>query len=229
MHEIHRWKHITNNPVIIKVIPCCVDTELFNPSKINYEHQQILREKLGIEKNDFVLSYLGSIGTWYMLDEMLDFFALLKNKISNAKFLFITYDEHEKIIKTATKKNITKSDIIIRNANRNEVPIVVSISDFSIFFILPLYSKMSSSPTKQGEIMAMGIPVICNAGIGDTDDIVNKYDAGYIVHKFEYNQVLKSIIEKKEINKENIIKGAVEYFSLESGVQKYLEVYNRLF
>jgi len=40
---------------------------------------------------------------------------------------------------------------------------------------------------------------------------------------------LKSIIEKKEIRKENIIKGAVEYFSLESGVQKYLEVYNRLF
>jgi len=67
------------------------------------------------------------------------------------------------------------------------VPIVVSISDFSIFFILPLYSKMSSSPTKKGEIMSMGIPVICNTGIGDTDDIANKYDADYIVHKFEYN------------------------------------------
>jgi len=46
---------------------------------------------------------------------------------------------------------------------------------------------MSSSPTKKGEIMSMGIPVICNTGIGDTDDIANKYDADYIVHKFEYN------------------------------------------
>ena len=36
-----------------------------------------LKETLGISDDDFVISYLGSIGTWYMLPEMLDFFKKL--------------------------------------------------------------------------------------------------------------------------------------------------------
>jgi hypothetical protein len=50
----------------------------------------------------------------------------------------------------------------------------ISLFDTSIFFIRPTYSKKASSPTKQGEIMAMGIPLICNYGVGDTDEIVKK-------------------------------------------------------
>ena len=72
----------TNHP---KVIPCCTDENLFQSKNISDK-----REELGIKKDDFILSYVGSIGTWYMLDEMLDFFKVLNEKKPNAKFLFIT-------------------------------------------------------------------------------------------------------------------------------------------
>lgn len=52
-------------------------------------------------------------------------------------------------------------------AKRKDVPVLISLMVASVFFILPAYSKKASSPTKQGELMAMGIPVICNDNIGD--------------------------------------------------------------
>ena len=58
----------------IQVIPTCADLELFNPNTVTKAETQGLREKLGIHPDDFVLLYLGSLGTWYMLEEMLDFY-----------------------------------------------------------------------------------------------------------------------------------------------------------
>ena len=68
----------------IKVIPCCTDESLFKTKNI-----QNIRAELGFKKEDFIISYVGSIGTWYMLDEMLDFFNYLQIK-QRHKFFFIT-------------------------------------------------------------------------------------------------------------------------------------------
>ena len=67
----------------IHVIPCCVDTALF--IKQNEKIEQTKKE-LGLNSNDFVLCYLGSVGTWYELGYMFQFFNLLSKKINNANF-----------------------------------------------------------------------------------------------------------------------------------------------
>ena len=77
--EIESWKLPNQSP--IKVIPCCTDENLFQTKNIINK-----REELGIKKNDFILSYVGSIGTWYMLDEMLDFFKVLNEKSQMQNF-----------------------------------------------------------------------------------------------------------------------------------------------
>jgi glycosyltransferase involved in cell wall biosynthesis len=226
-HEMLQWNGISPRSEKIVVIPCCVDTALFNPAKINIRQQSTIRTELGINEADFVLSYLGSIGTWYMLDEMLDFFSVLKKQQPSAKFLFITQDENVRIRTTAAKKKIADTDIIIKPVSRNEVPLLLSISNWSIFFIRPSYSKMSSSPTKQGEIMAMGIPVICNAGVGDTDEIVNHYQSGLVTDSSNYESVV-SRMQSVIIDPQNIRAGANDYFSLDKGVSKYAEIYQSL-
>ncbi len=75
--------------------------------------------------------------------------------------------------------------------------------------------------------MAMGIPLICNSGVGDTDLVVEKYNAGSIITTFD-SEAYRSIDPKKELNKEEIKRGAQEFYSLEAGVKKYLHVYNQL-
>jgi glycosyltransferase involved in cell wall biosynthesis len=226
--EILSWKQINNNPINIQVIPCCADLELFNKNNIQQDKLLAFKNELKILQDNFVLLYLGSIGTWYMLDEMMEFFSVLYQQNKNAKFLFVTKDEHERIYKTAEKYGV-KEQIIIRAGNREEIPYLISLSNYSLFFILPSYSKKASSPTKQGEIMAMGIPIICNTNVGDTDKIIRDYNSGILINEFSTN-AYKNAIKKLNtpFNQEEIITGAQEYFSLENGVQKYEAVYKAI-
>ena len=224
-NEMLRWD-LGISPDKINVIPCCVDTAHFNQEYVNTEKTQALKEELNIQPTDTVLSYLGSIGTWYMLDEMLDFFKIWLETYPNSKLLFITHDEHERIMEAASKRNLSQK-IIIKPAQRHEVPQILSLSQASLFFIRPTYSKMSSSPTKQGEIMAMGIPIICNTGVGDTDTIVKNYNSGTLVASFDDTSYQKAIqdFDAKTFDATSLRKGAIDYFDLEKGVASYQAVY----
>jgi glycosyltransferase involved in cell wall biosynthesis len=228
---IHSWQYITGNPIPIQVIPCCADLALFDYHTIIKEEKDVLKKSLSILDSDFVVSYLGSVGTWYMLDEMLDLFKNIKLKKPTAKFLFITPDEPASIAHAAAQKNIPADRLIIRSAARAEVPLFISLSDLSIFFIKPTFSKSASSPTKQGEIMGMGIPLICNSNVGDTDRIVADTGCGGIVREFSpegYEAVVSSLDEILRIDPALIRAGAEKHYSLQNGIKKYSFVYQTL-
>lgn len=227
--EIFSWDYMQSKPDTISVIPCCSDTDLFDYGSIDVARKNEWKSILHIQDSDYILTYLGSIGTWYMLDEMLDFFVEFAKINPNARFLFITHDEHERIRSAAELRGIWDK-LIIQAGQRSEVPYLLSLSDLSLFFIRATYSKISSSPTKQGEIMAMGIPIICNSGVGDTDTIVQNYQSGLVVqgfNKIDYQAVINQFLEIK-FDSIHLRNGAVDYFSLEKGVKSYLSIYQKL-
>jgi glycosyltransferase involved in cell wall biosynthesis len=228
--EILSWDYMHGKIDNIEVIPCCADMDLFDYHTIEDEKKNQWKIKLGIGDTDFILSYLGSIGTWYMLEEMLDFFVVLRTKYANAKFLFITHDEHERI-RTESFKRRVEQYIIIRSAARENVPALLSLSNLSLFFIRPTYSKLASSPTKQAEIMAMGVPLVCNAGVGDTDKLVEKYCAGYVIKNLneeEYRSIVNEI-NLDSFEKKTLRSGALDYASLNEGIKSYAAIYEKLF
>lgn len=228
MKEIQSWNSLKDSKVNIKVIPCCVDLNLFDPSKIDELQKTELKKSLNIADSDFILGYVGSIGTWYMLPEMLDYFKVMKSKKPNAKFLFITGEKPEYILEEANKKGLNPTDFIITSVLHDQVPIHISLFNQSVFFIRPSYSKKASSPTKQGEIMAMGIPLICNSGVGDTDEIVIKYNSGKVISDFTNDAYNKVIEDNSTYSASEIAKGAKDYFALEEGVNRYLSVYKAI-
>ena len=152
---IQQWNTIPNQPIPIQVIPCCTDTDHFSRAKINPKTVNLLRNEIGISHDDFIISYLGSLGTWYLLDEMLLFFKLLLKSKPRSKFFFITHEDSQKIVNAALKQNIPIEKIIVKHANREELPSFLSLSNLSIFFIKPTFSKYASSPTKLGELLSM--------------------------------------------------------------------------
>jgi len=228
--KILNWKNIQNLNLDIEVIPCCADMQRFDPNKTSKKEIQNLKNELGISNENFVLTYLGSIGTWYMLDEMLDFYKRLLEKIPLAKFLFITGENPDFIFSRAKSKKISLDSFIIKKVDYTEVPLYLSVSNYALFFILPVFSKSASSPIKQGEIMSMGIPIVCNSGVGDTDYVINKYNCGILVENFT-NQDYDLAIDKMlntNFDSSKIRKAANDFYSLEKGIKLYDKTYNEI-
>jgi len=206
----------------IKVIPCAADLNLF--VKQTQEVKTSCRKSLGLE-SEHVLMYLGSLGTWYMLPEMLDFFKVLKQVKPDSKFVFITADEPASIESLAREKGIDDKDIIVKRADRNEVPAYISITDMAIFFIKPCFSKMASSPTKHGELLSGGIPVVCN-DIGDLKEIVDGDSSGVVIDDFT-DAFYKKAIDAYQVgfDEDHLRSVAAKYYSLEKGISSYSKVY----
>lgn len=230
--EILKWSHVPQ-PVKVDVVPCSVDLSLFDPSRLDRELKDRFAKELKIEKDDMIISYLGSIGGWYMTREMMQFAAILLNKMPSARFLFISNNNHEDITAVAKQFNIPEDRIIVRFGKRHEVPVLLSFSHYSLFFIKPCYSKLSSSPTKHGEIMAMGIPVITNSGVGDVKEIVERYEAGYVLDVFsreEMETVAEQVsLGEKKFDPVAIREGAKDFYNLEKTLEVYTEVYRKCF
>lgn len=216
----------------IEVIPCCADLNLFDYEKVEATETEKYRRKFNISKENFVLTYLGSLGTWYLADEMMQFFNALKEKIKSAKFLIITQENEEILLKHAKKNNISLIDIIITKAERHEIPTMLSLSNASVFFIKPVFSKKASSPTKLAELLGMGIPVVCNEGVGDLQEIYSENNIGKIIKNFteeDFNSAIDYFFDEgNNISKRKLREIAINNFSLEEGVNRYAKVYNKL-
>jgi len=225
-NEIENWQ-LKKLPAI-DVIPCCTDVSHFTIR--NDEEKKQAKNALNINSDAFVVGYLGSLGTWYMLDEMLDFFAELQNKKPNSIFFFVTNDDEQSILHAAERKNIKPSSIFVRSAKRDEVPAFISCFDIGLFFIKPLYSKKGSSPTKLAEILACGIPVVTNTGVGDVDELLENTHCGVLVSSFEKLAYRKAIDEMDKLNfsKQYYRDITLTNFSLEKGVDTYQRIYTHL-
>ena len=224
--EIHGWKGFQDVP--ITVIPCCADLDLFK--RPDETHIQNLKRDLQIPSDAFVLSYLGSLGTWYMLTEMLEFFKTLTQSKPNAHFLFLTADEPSMVFDEAEKLGIPKSQIRVMRAARKEVPLWASVGNASLFFIRPLFYKKASSPTNMGELMSLGMPLICNNQVGDVEQILRDGGNGIILNSFDKDAYEKAISELDEVlslNPQNSIDCAYKYYSLKNGIDSYLSIYKR--
>lgn len=214
----------------VTVIPTCSDTDRFT---VTPKNNQILK-RLNLEDR-FTFVYSGSIGTWYMLDEMLDFFKIAKQLHPKSFFLLLT-SWVDLVKRKAKEKAIDPKDMHVEFVEYDNIPDWLSVADAGIFFIRPSYSKKSSCPTKFAEILACGLPVIINSGVGDTDTYVLKYDLGVVVKRFsdeEYRSAFKKIKEavKSDGNRDyryRCRKAAEDFFSLKSGIENYKNIYEKL-
>lgn len=225
--EILSWNLPKVESDKITVIPCCVDTNLFNPSNVNLEIVSQSKVNYALE-NKFVVGYVGSIGTWYLLPEMLILFKRIKLQHPNAIFVFLTQEDPKQLFAEAEIQGLSHEDFRAFPVQRNEMPAMIQLFDCSIFLIKPSFSKKASSPTKQGELMAMGIPIICNDEVGDTGEILRKYHGGMVLPNVELDTLSNFEIDLSTFDKTKSILGAKEYFGLENGVNLYFQIYNKL-
>lgn len=231
--EIYQWpcyKKSTRPP--IEVIPCSSDFGHFlctTPARKAQAYDLLQIDP----KRRPIISYLGSIGTWYMLEEMMRFFKILQQQqYPNALFLFITKDEHKRIENMAQQIGIAADSLCIKAADRRQIPILLAASDLNVFFIRPTYAKKASSPVKLGEVLACGLPVVANTGVGDIEQIVcHETQSGFLVDDFSdetFAKTVKKIPKLLEKSADDIRQRAEAYYSLDKAVEKYVALYQLL-
>lgn len=223
-------EYLAKRKIPIEVVPCCVDM-----AKFDYEKPDSagLKAQLGL-KDKLVLMYSGKMGTFYLIDEMLEFFRYMVRIVPETILFVITNDEPDILIARARRLNVDIDKIVIKQKiSYAEMPRYMRIADAGIFFINP-YKKIGSSPIKMGEFLASGIPVIINPGVGDTEELVRENKVGVVVEKFKDECYEKAVRELFDMKKEaqalrrRCRDTADKYLSLLNGIKKYHMIYKAL-
>jgi glycosyltransferase involved in cell wall biosynthesis len=177
---IKEWDGLRGREVAHEVIPCCADLERF---RFSAESRAARRKELGLE-DAFVLVYSGSIGGWYLTEEMADFFAALLQVRDDAHFLWLTPGGHDRVHALMRERGVSAERYTVRASAPRDVASYLSTADAGVAFIKRCFSKLASSPTKTAEYLACGLPVVINAGVGDSDLLITEERVGALVSDF---------------------------------------------
>ena len=177
---IKEWEGLRGRAVPHEVIPCCVDLSLF---QFSAEQRARRRAELGLDDR-LTMVYSGSLDGWYLTEEMADFFASYLKRDQQAHLLWLTTGSHDRVRELMAGRNIAASNFSVLAVASAEVPSYLAAADIGLAFIKRCVSKLASSPTKNGEYLACGLPLVINAGVGDSDALIHDCNAGVLIEEF---------------------------------------------
>ena len=127
----------------------------------------------------------------------------------------------------ATRLGIPADTLDVRFAERADLAGLLSAADAGISFVRSTFSKLGSSPTKIGEYLACGLPIVANAGVGDVDRLVVDDGAGVLVSSFSEGELAASVCELLTMssNSETYRALAEKRFDLRDAIDTYGSVY----
>jgi len=224
VREFNKFDYLRGQPPPSSVIPTCTNLDLFQPKKIVPE--------------EFTLGYIGSVGSWYLFNTVAAAVARTFEMKSNARFLVVTRSSHSKVRNLLSHAGVDLERVKIASAEYSEMPNHVARMSAGLFFIRPAWSKRASCPTRMGEFLACGKPILSNGGVGDVAEIIAETGCGIAlpadgleaVSLDELDKALEQLFEMTaDPDMVNLCRlTSNDHFSLTSGVAEYDRIYNRL-
>ena len=228
---IKEWEGLRGRDVQHAVIPCCVDLSLF---KFSEEDRAKRRAELGLN-DEFTIVYSGSLDGWYLTEQMADFFAAFMKRRSDAHLVWLTNGSHDRVKELMRSRSVPEDKFSVLSVPARLVPSYLSAADAGLSFIKRCFSKKASSPTKNAEYLACGLPLIINAGIGDSDALIDEWDAGVLLEDLtdaEYAEVgpfIEAMTDQADA-RHSARAVAERLFDLQTvGVERYAALYERVY
>lgn len=214
--------------VTIEVIPTCADLQRFSPGPKDAE----LVTRLGLAGAP-VIGCVGTMGNWYMRQEMIDCLALFAGSWPELRLLIVTRDDRDALRGELERAGVPGGRLAITKASFEEMPRYIRLFDAGLFFIKPSFSKRASAATKLAEFLGCGVPIVINDGVGDSGTIVRDSQVGVVVSPLDragFEAALsraRSVISDPTMP-ERCRRVATDLFDLDAGVEGYRRVYRRL-
>jgi glycosyltransferase involved in cell wall biosynthesis len=223
-------KHQLKPAEQIEVIPCCVDFTRFARSQTD-------GEEAGTDspaESRFEVVYAGSLLGLYLVEEMGRFFKALKEQRPDAFLRILSVSPPEQGASALARAGLDGRDFSIGAVPPVEVPAYLRRARLGLSFRKATFAQIAASPTKIPEYLAVGLPVVCNAGIGDMDELVESERVGVVLRDFDEAACRAAagralaLAEDAEV-RERCKRIAHERFDLNTvGGPRYINVYRRL-
>jgi glycosyltransferase involved in cell wall biosynthesis len=227
---LHEWYPQTVSGKILEVIPCCVDMRV---SKNNDTRQPFRPIPGGRSNRPFVFVYVGKLGGWYLTEAMVEFVATARDRLGSQRWLVWTQSDPRELEGFIRERGLG-AEVVIGSATPEALAASVTIGDAGLSFIKQCLSKRASSPTKVGEYLAAGLPVVASSGVGDVDDLIASARVGVVVSELTTMGYLKAVDEAVALaadpnTAERCRLVAREYLDLEGvGWARYRKLYREL-
>lgn len=198
-------------PKIRQVIPTSVQTSKFLPSPM--------------PKGQITCLLSGTFNNYYDIDRTREILEVLRKRI-NVRIIWARAGE-------SPLETLGVGEEMIISATHSEMPKIVRESHFGIAICKQddLPSLSAAVPTKIGEFLASGRPVIVSNGIGDLDQMLSSTGTGVIIDQYDsLNEVSKRINEIISDPKtpSRCRELAVQHFDMEKSIDRYLDIYERM-
>lgn len=235
-HQGKRYLTQSGVSVPIDVIPTCVDLQRFRPRGETAEGLSSIGEPpVGQSSAMQSLNVVsaGTLGAGYLASEMCRFAALLKSNWPVFSLRILTASDRDHVLRSAVNAGLPQSCLFVAKVAPEAVPEELALADVGLCFVKPTEAKVASCPTKLGEYLACGIPVVATDGIGDVTEIIEQHRVGVIVRHDDDSswpdavQRLELLLKDPQL-KSRCRKVAETLFGLDEGAANYLAIYKKL-
>ena len=198
-------------PKIREVIPTCVQLKKFLPS--------------AMPSGKITCLLSGTFNNYYDLDKTRLVLKEIRKTI-DLKVIWARANE-------APAERLNVGEDIVISANHSEMPRLVNESHFGIAICKQnnLDSLSAAVPTKIGEFLASGRPVVVSSGIGDLDQMLTKTRTGIVIEQRDSLQTIAEqviLLLDDQGTPARCRELAVEHFDMEKSVDRYLAIYERM-
>jgi glycosyltransferase involved in cell wall biosynthesis len=220
--EFEKFDYLQGRAPPFSVIPTCTNLDLFRPMRMESASPE------------FTLGYVGSVGSWYMFDWVANAVRILFELEPNSRFFVVNKGGHDIVRQALVKAKVDLNRVELKAVAYERVGEEIARMDAGLFFIKPVWSKLASCPTRMGEFLGCGKPLLANAKVGDVEEDLRATRTGVTVSLPCDDDALRAaIIALLELRRDAATSGrcreaAERLFSLSHGIASYNAVYSSL-
>jgi len=217
--HLSRLDGLGHDRVTYAVVPTCADTGRFLPRPGRTTEAPRLFGTTGTV-----------VGGWFLLDWLFAFWSAALDQFPHSRFRIVSRDPPEAIrVASAPWPRVLERLEIAARAPA-EMPAEVAGFDVAAMFFTADFSKLGSCPTRMGEMLACGCPVVANDAVGDVGGIIRRYRVGVVVAENSAAEMQRAVADLAALLADPELPArcraaAEDWFSLDKGVEKYDRLY----